>query len=82
VERQSERAPIRVLASRLGPEMVAKAKRRTFTPEYKGRWRPAPPRRTALVAAGLLAAAAGQRKPRSADSAKTPAEVQVQSKKI
>jgi transposase len=37
VERQPKRAPIRPLASRPDPEVVAKPKRRTYTAEYKQR---------------------------------------------
>ena len=66
-------------------------KRRTYTAEYKQRilqeaevaaddarrsWRSSPPRRSVLVSADLLAARAGQRNPRGADSAETRAEVQ------
>src|SRR5713226_8799181 len=42
-------------------------------------WCPAPPRRSVLVAADLLAARAGRWNPRSLDSAETRAEVQAQS---
>ena len=35
MQRQPKRAPIRLLASRPDPEVVAKPKRRTYTAEYK-----------------------------------------------
>jgi hypothetical protein len=54
-----------VLASRPDSEVVARPKRRTFTAEYKQRI--------------LTEAEAGQRHPRSADSAEARAEVQAPS---
>ena len=83
-----------LLASRPDPEVVAKPKRRTFTAEYKlgileeaeaaavtrgGIGSSPPPRRFVLVAAGNLAARAGQRHSRGTDFAEARTEVQAPS---